>query len=392
MKRSQPAMKIALLGPSHPARGGIVHFNSRLAEAMRSRRNLTVDTLYWSKLYPRFLMPSSSRNRRDEENSSTFHREGLRILSYTNPLTWAKLIKHLRRGRYDMFITHWVHPVHAPVFLFLFAALKLLTKIKICLVVHNTLPHERFPGDAFLSRLIMNMSHRLIMHGQAEADRARQIGVDQKKMITAFHPVYDQFGLPSEAAESIRRDLGLRGMVLLFFGFIRPYKGLNLLLEAFQTIAPDYPDVSLLIVGESFHGRQGEENDKDRFLSSIHQDDPLLSRIVWINRYVPDEQVGRYFSAADVFVAPYLSVTQSGPLNIAYALDKPVIASDLPAFRDCVRDGESGYLFEAGNASDLADKIRRFMKAPLTAEKVRRCRRQFSWERYVDLAVGADRL
>jgi glycosyltransferase involved in cell wall biosynthesis len=385
-------MKIALLGPSHPARGGIVHFNSRLAEALSSRRNLTVDALYWSKLYPRFLMPSSSRNRRDEENSSNFHPEGLRILNYTNPLTWANLIKHLRRGRHDMFITHWVHPVHAPVFLFLFAALKLLTRIKICLVVHNTLPHERFPGDAFLSRLIMNMSHRLIMHGQEEADRARQIGVDQNKMITAFHPVYDQFGLPSEAAESIRRDLGLRGMVLLFFGFIRPYKGLNLLLEAFQTIAPDYPDVSLLIVGESFHGRQGEENDKDRFLSSLHQDDPLLSRIVWINRYVPDEQVGRYFSAADVFVAPYLSVTQSGPLNIACALDKPVIASDLPAFRDCVRDGESGYLFEAGNASDLADKIRRFMKAPLTAEKVRRCRRQFSWERYVDLLVGADRL
>jgi glycosyltransferase involved in cell wall biosynthesis len=211
-------------------------------------------------------------------------------------------------------------------------------------------------------------------------------------MITAFHPVYDQFVPPSGETESIRRLLGLREKVLLFFGFIRPYKGLHLLLEAFQTIAPDYPDVSLLIVGESFHARQGEANDKERFLKSLPQGDPLHSRIVWINQYVPDEQVGRYFAVADVFVAPYLSVTQSGPLNIAYAFDKPVIASDLPAFRDCVRNGESGYLFEAGNASDLADKIRRFLKAPLTAEKVRHCRRQFSWERYVDLAVGADRL
>lgn len=383
-------MKIALLGPSHPARGGIVHFNSRLGEALRCRRNVTVDALYWSKLYPRFLMPASFRNRRDEDSAFVSHQEGPRILSYTNPLTWATFIRHLHRGRYDVLITHWVHPVHAPVFLFLFAALKLLTKIKICLVVHNTLPHERFPGDAFLSRLIMNMSHRLIMHGQAEADRARQIGVNQKKMITAFHPVYDQFGLPSEAAQSIRRDLGLRGTVLLFFGFVRPYKGLNLLLEAFQAIASDDPDVSLLIVGESFHERPGETNDKDRFLNSLRQDDPLLSRIVWVDRYVPDEQVARYFAAADVFVAPYLSVTQSGPLNIAFALDKPVIASDLPAFRDCVRDGESGYLFEAGNASDLADKIRRFLKAPLTAAKVRHCRQQFSWDRYAGLAADTD--
>ncbi len=378
-------MKIALLGPSHPFRGGIVHFNSRLAAALQNRRDLTVDLFYWSKPYPEFLQPRPSRACLDEESGLTFHRQGLQILSYTNPLTWVRLIKRLRRGRYDMFITHWVHPVHFPVFKVLFAALKLLTRMKICLIVHNSLPHERFPGDKVMTRSVLNMAHRLVMHGQAEVDLARHIGVSHQKMIRAFHPVYDQFTPPSESCEDIRRGLGLRKKVLLFFGFIRPYKGLDVLIAAFRSIAQECPDISLLIVGQSFYPHEDEADTKDRFLQGLPKDDPLRSRIVWIDRYVPNEEVGRYFAVADVYVAPYLSVTQSGPLNIAYAFDKPIIASDLPAFRECVGVGESGYLFETGNADDLAKKIEWFFKTPVSGEKVRRFRQRFSWERYADL-------
>ncbi len=384
-------MKIALLGPSHPFRGGIIHFNSRLAAALQNRRDLTVDLFYWSKPYPEFLQPGPSRASLDEESSLTFHRQGLQILSYTNPLTWVRLIKHLRRGRYDMFMTHWVHPVHFPVFIVLFAALKLLTRMKICLIVHNSLPHERFPGDKAMTCSVFNMADRLVMHGQAEVDLARHIGVNHQKMIRAFHPVYDQFTPPSESCEGIRRGLGLRKKVLLFFGFIRPYKGLDVLIAAFRSIARECPDVSLLIVGQSFYPREDEADTKDRFLQGLPKDDPLRSRIVWIDRYVPNEEVGRYFAVADVFVAPYLSVTQSGPLNIAYAFDKPIIASDLPAFRECVGVGESGYLFETGNVDDLAKKIEWFFKTPVSGEKVRRFRQRFSWERYADLLLEVAR-
>ena len=380
-------MKIALLGPSHPFRGGIVHFNSRLAAMLQSRSDLTVDLFYWSKPYPEFLQPGHSRDFLDEASSLTFHRQGMQILSYTNPLTWLRLIERLRRGRYDVFMTHWVHPVHFPVFKVLFAALKLLTGTKICVIIHNNLPHERFPGDEVMTRNVLNMAHRLMMHGQAEVDLARHIGVDHQKMIRAFHPVYDQFTPPSESCEDIRRGLGLRKKVLLFFGFIRPYKGLDVLIAAFRSIAQECPDISLLIVGQSFYRHEDEADTKGRFLQGLPKDDPLRSRIVWIDRYVPNEEVGRYFAAADVFVAPYLSVTQSGPLNIAYAFDKPIIASDLPAFRECVAVGESGYMFEAGNADDLAKKIKWFFKTPISGEKVRRFRQRFSWERYADLLL-----
>ncbi len=380
-------MKIALLGPAHPFRGGIVHFNSRLAATLQSRSDLTVDLFYWSKPYPEFLQPGPPRACLDEDSSLTFHRQGLPILSYTNPLTWVRLIKHLRRGRYDMLITHWVHPVHFPVFKVLFAAVKLLARMKISVIVHNILPHERFPGDKVMTRSVLNMTHRLIMHGQAEVDLARHIGFNHQKMIKAFHPVYDQFTPPSESSDDIRLRLGLRKRVLLFFGFIRPYKGLDILLAAFRSVAREDPDTSLLIVGESFYAHEGEASTKDRFLQNLPKDDPVRSQMVWIDRYVPNEEVGHYFAAADVFVAPYLSVTQSGPLTIAYAFDKPIIASDLPAFRECVCVGESGYLFETGNAEDLAKTIKRFFKTPVSGEKVKRFRQRLDWDQYADLLL-----
>jgi glycosyltransferase involved in cell wall biosynthesis len=380
-------MKIALLGPAHPFRGGIVHFNSRLALELQGRDNLNVDLFYWSKPYPEFLLPGSVRAFPAEESCLTFHQKGLRILSYTNPLTWAMLIMRIKRGRYDLFITHWVHPVHFPVFKTLFVGIRSLTKTKIGLLVHNSLPHESFPGDAFMSRSVLNMADHLVMHGQSEAERATRIGVHYEKMVTAFHPVSDQFALVSESRESIRLDLGLRSKVLLFFGFIRPYKGLDCLLAAFRTIAPKYPEVSLLIVGERFYDGDNEECKNDIFLQQLPSDNPVRLQIVWVDRYVANEEVGRYFSVADVFIAPYLSVTQSGPLNIAYAFDMPVIASDLPGFRECVGDGKSGYLFSAGNSADLAKKIELFIRKPIHADQVRHYRQQFSWDRYADMLL-----
>ena len=381
-------MKIALLGPGHPSRGGIVHFNSRLAMALQGRQELNVDLFYWSKPYPFFLLPGSAGDYMDEQSSTTFHEPGLRILSYTNPLTWGALIARLRRGRYDMFITCWVHPVHFPVFKVLFAAIRLLTKTKICLIVHNCLPHEHLPGAAFMSRSVLKMAHRLVLHGGPEADQAKSIGLKNQDMITAFHPVYDQFALSAEPRESIRRSLGLREKVLLFFGFVRPYKGLECLLSAFCDLASRYPDVSLLVVGEHFHPEKGEVCAKDRLLSHLSPSDPIRSQIVWIDRYVANEEVGRYFAVADALVAPYLSVSQSGPLQIAYAFNKPVIASDLPAFRECVSHGESGYLFSTGDTRDLKEKMELFLNKPIAAEQVRRYRQRFSWDRYVDMVLN----
>lgn len=381
-------MKIALLGPSHPFRGGIVHFNSRLAEVLQNKTQLEVDLFYWLKLYPAFLLPGSSSDYLDEKSAVTFSRPGLRIINYTNPLTWINLVRYIRCGQYDLFITHWVHPVHYPVFKFLFTAIKLTTKTKICLIVHNTLPHERFFGDEALSRNLFNTTDRLVVHGSPEMDLAKRIGVDSHRLIEAFHPLYNQFTVPDESRESIRQSLGLRGKVLLFFGFVRPYKGLDLLLKAFSELSQKHDNLSLLIVGEQFGSRVNQLSEKDKFLKGCSSNDSVRERVVWIDQYVANEEVGRYFTVADALVAPYLSVTQSGPIQIAYAFYKPVIASDLPAFRECVSEGESGYLFEKGNAGDLAKKIELFLQKPFDDEKIKQFRQKFSWDTYANLILG----
>jgi glycosyltransferase involved in cell wall biosynthesis len=234
------------------------------------------------------------------------------------------------------------------------------------------------------------MVQRLVLHGHTETGLAQSIGLNPHSMVTGFHPIYDQFPAPRESRESIRRSLELGKRVLLFFGFIRQYKGLDCLLEAFCAIAPKYPDVSLLVVGEHFHGQKNNRHADERFLKHLAPDDPVRSQIVRIDRYVANEEVGRYFTVADALVAPYLSVSQSGPLQVAYAFDKPVIASDLPAFRECVGHGESGYLFAAGDARDLAEKIKLFLAKPITAAQVRRFRERFGWDRYIDLLLGSD--
>ncbi|MFH0780965.1 MAG: glycosyltransferase [Pseudomonadota bacterium] len=380
-------MKIALLGASHPFRGGIVHFNSHLAMALHERPGLDVDLYYWSKPYPTLLLPKGPASFLDQQSSLTFYQPGLHILNYSNPLTWISLFDRLRRGRYDILITHWVHPVHFPVLKALFASIRLFTKTKIYLIVHNCLPHEPMLGAASMSLSIFKTAHRIILHSTSETQQAQNLGFFTSDMVTAFHPIFNQFIMPDEPRESIRHSLGLRGKVLLFFGFIRPYKGLSLLLEAFHNLASRYPDVSLLVVGEHFYPTSEGLHNNGSLLDHLSANDPIRSQIILIDRYVANEEVGRYFAIADVLVAPYLSTTQSGPIQIAYAFDKPVIASDLPAFRQCVSHGESGYLFSTGNAQDLTEKLELFLDKPITIEQVHRYRQVFKWESYVEMLL-----
>jgi glycosyltransferase involved in cell wall biosynthesis len=381
-------MKIALLGPGHPFRGGIVHFNSRLAMELQNKGDLNIDLFYWEKPYPEFLLPGSAQSCLDKESSLTFHSNGKQFLSYTNPLTWVKMIVTLRQGRYDMFITHWVHPVHFPVLKFILNFVRLFTKTEIVIIVHNVLPHERIRFDASMTRSVLKMAHRLIVHSDEESKKLINIVSINHSPLVAFMPVFDQFVTDDDISSSIRISLGLRTKVFLFFGFIRQYKGLDVLLDAFHLFAQTHANASLLIVGESFYQENKAISAKDRFLANWLPDDPVRSQIVWIDRYVPNEDVCRYFTAADLLIVPYLSVTQSAPLQIAYAFDKPVIASDLPAFHECVSTGESGYLFETGKAFDLAKKMETFFEKPIRSESVKQFRQKFSWERYVNLILG----
>lgn len=241
------------------------------------------------------------------------------------------------------------------------------------------------------------MTHRVIVHGSSEAQKARLCKISPFLIHKAFHPVYDQFIRPAASRESIRSALGLRRRVFLFFGFIRPYKGIECLLQAFQQIAPEFPDITLLIVGEYFYpGAEIQVALTDCYPEiprsfGVFMKGPVSDQLVWINRYVPNEDVGRYFCAADAVVIPYHQTSQSGPLQIAFAFDLPVIASDIPTFREIVVNGVSGYLFRQGDPKDLAEVLKLFLHKPIPPSHVHTYRQQFNWNEYVRILIGDDR-
>lgn len=376
-------LKIAQLGPAHPYRGGIVHFNSRLAKALHGRNDLDVTQFFWTKPYPESLLPGSPSNWLDMESKETFHVPGQSFLSYSNPLTWWRFVRQICKGGHDLLITHWVHPIQFPVFFTLFCALRIFSGTRIVLIVHNVLPHESTPGSKQMLHLTAKLVHRVIVHSSEELNNALSCKIPAEKIRLAFHPVFDFFPPGENTKDSVRNELGLKDKVFLFFGFLRPYKGVRTLLSAFEKLNSRRNDISLLIVGENFIAHNDTKIKFDNAACQLSK----IENVVHINKYVPNESVGQYFMAADALIVPYFEASQSGPIQIAYSFGKPVIASDIPSFRDCIKNGTSGYFFKTGDPDDLARVMEFSLEHPLGADDIRAFSRQFSWEKYTGILL-----
>ena len=325
------------------------------------------------------LLPAPPAKWLDTESRKTFEVRGSHILSFSNPLTWFRLAKRIRRQQFDFLITHWVHPVQFLALFPFFLILKILTKTKIILITHNILPHERFFGSGIFLKIISLFTKKLVIHSSSEILKAEKINLPKNKILSSFHPIYDIF-FEEKKYDTDKNYLPNGDKIFLFFGFIRPYKGIEILLDAFKIIQNKHKNISLFIVGENFNQKNSAIAKKINSFSDN-------SKIFFIDQYIPNEDVGHYFHMADVVVLPYLEATQSGPLQIAYAFDKPVIASDLPAFRDCVENGISGYLFKPGDSEGLAQAMLMFLEKPLNQQDVRSVRRRFNWDKYVQILL-----
>lgn len=380
---TSPRLTIAQLGPAHPSRGGIVHFNNRLALALQERSDLNVRQYFWSKPYPKLLLPGPASEWLDHQSRETLQVPGLRIMSFTNPLSWWSFLRRIRRDGRDILVTHWAHPIHFPVFAILFTAIRLFTNIRIHLVVHNVMPHEKIIGAAWMARTVMNLAHVVIVHSSAEYDLATKLLGISSQVRKSFHPVYDFFNVTGKEKQ-IREKLKIENHVFLFFGFIRPYKGIDCLIEAFERLQKKRNDVSLLIVGKNMYKNNSVfGRGKDNLTRRINANE----KIIHIDEYVPNEDVGSYFSIADALVTPYHEASQSGPIQIARAYGKPVIASDLPAFRECMEQGVAGRLFKTGDAEALAETMDNYLRQPRVSDSKRPRSLRLGWDRYVEILL-----
>lgn len=367
--QSKPSSRTVLIGPTAQRyKGGIAQFSSRLAEELSRRGPLMFIT--WYQIYPYFLSRRDFIDRVSLDRISGVESEP--ILGYMNPLSWFKAARAIRKFDPATIVFTWTHPVHAPVYLLLLYLLRRSTSAKIVVLCHNVMPHENAPGGRWLSRRIFNGADRLVVHGSSERELAAKI-VGDTKVTSLYLPLFDRLKATEIGSCETSK------FTLLFFGIIRYYKGLDILLRAMPSIRESFPDVRLKIAGEHFSPGEGDSSP----LALIEE--LGLSEVVETDiRYIPNEEVGEIFNSAALAVFPYRSATQSGVVATAYANSVPVVATRVGSIPDMVADGVSGYLAEPESPESLASAVKLFFRNPISREQVAEFAQRFSWNKYVD--------
>lgn len=359
--------KIVIIGPVYPFKGGISHYTGLLCRAMRNAAAASAEGSYdvsmisYKMQYPKILFKKEQRDYEDD----AFKVEGTEYLINTASIyNIRKCAAYINRLSPALVIIQWWHPYFAPCYSILAGHLK----APVLFICHNVYPHERFPMDRFLTRRTLKHGDYFILHSSLEADELKGIIPDAKYAVN-LHPTYKAFNFEGNLNENTHED------TLLFFGFVRPYKGLKILIEAMRLL----PDVIHLNVVGDFGGNR-EEYD-----AMIREYD-LIDRIEIHDGYVPDREVGGYFQACDAVVLPYIDATQSGIAQIAFGLEKPVIATKVGGLPEVVTDGVTGVLCEPSNVNALANAIKKFYELKQTtdfSENIRNDSGRFSWEHMV---------
>jgi glycosyltransferase involved in cell wall biosynthesis len=361
-------MKVVVLGPdSLHYKGGIAQFTTRLCDELALTSEVTHES--WSRMYPTFLTKREFRD--DVSQVKTGRILSTNLLDYINPLSWFRFIHRTVKSAPDKILITWIHPVHSPVYLVFLIGLRVFSRAQISLICHNVFPHETIPLQSVLTSPIFKLVHRVIVHGSSETDLAATMK-SRDRIKTLYHPIFDIF----QTQISTKKDSG-KTLHLLFFGAIRAYKGLEILLPAVRELIDSGERIHLHIAGEPFDG------DSEVISSQIAQytlQDFVTTRL----EYIPNEDIASLFMSCDVAVYPYLSATQSGSLAMAYAFSVPVIATRVGGLSDVVIDGTSGYLTEP-DVKGIGSAIRRFIEKPISNESVYSfATKNLSWSRYAN--------
>ena len=370
-------MRLTLLGPFHPYRGGIVHFLQTLARGLAARGH-AVRAVNFRRQYPERLFPGKTQYADGPPPAGA--PEAPRLLDTVNPLTWRATARRIAADGADVVLFKYWMSFFAPS---LGTAARALRKkgVRVLCVVDNALPHERRPGDRALARYVLGACDGLIvMSDQVRRDvESLNLGVPVRQVA---HPTYDLFGLPVERGAARRAlDLPEGAPVLLFFGFIRRYKGLHVLLDAMPRVMEKLPGAVLVVAGE-FYADEAELRAQAERLG-------LGDAVRFDADYIPDERVGVYFGAADVVVQPYVTATQSGVAGIAYHFGRPVVTTDVGGLAETVPDGVAGLVVPPENPRALADAVVRFFEEPGLATRleagVAAEREKYSWDRMYEV-------
>lgn len=428
--------RIVVFGPGPAFKGGISAYTVSLARALEAlstpERPLEVHLVSWTQQYPA-LIPRDFADRA----SRTHALEGTRVqvhyvTNYNNPLSWARTVGLIRRLGADTVVLQWAIALQGLPLGWMARQLMRVPGLELLFDCHLVVQKEASALDRWFTRYGLGRAHGYIVHAQKTAAELRQAFAERAFVEVApgaaapagggpyilplFHPVYDLHPSAPIDRAALKAELGLRRFVFLFFGFIRPYKGLHHCLAALAEFVRRYPaqaeHVSLLIAGESFWKtvdttslanrvksalfallsrllRKSSANEQDYNPLALIDTLGLSAHVALVNRYIANEEVAQYWQVADAVLLFYETATPSGVESQAYHFGLPMLATRVGHFEETIRPGDNGYLAPSFAPADLADTLLRAIEQPIAGAHIRAAGARLSWSRYAQAILAA---
>jgi len=383
-------MKIVILGTSWPYRGGLATFNERLARQFVSEGH-EVELWTFTLQYPSFLFPGKTQYTTEPAPADLLIR---RVLNSCNPFNWMRVGRALRKAQPDMLICCYWMSFFAPAYALISRFARKNGKTKCIALVHNMIPHEPTILDKLFAPSFVRSQDGFVALSESVVKDIEKIEFSIlnsqfsiKPKTFSPHPIYDHYGERMNKEEACKA-LGMpdNKNYMLFFGLVRAYKGLDLLLDAFGIVKDQLPDLQLIVAGEFYE-------DEDKYRAQI-QRLGLTDRVVIRNEFVPDADLRKYFGAADIIVQPYKTATQSGVTQVAFHFEKPMLVTNVGGLGEIVHDHLMGYACEPDAkaiAMDLVDYFKEKRQADYTAY-LKKEKTKYAWSNLTDafINIGKD--
>jgi len=363
-------MRIIIIGTAYPYRGGLAAYNERMAEELNDAGH-SVHIHTFRIQYPRFIFPGKTQYSTEKKTPKT----GItRSINSINPLNWWRTGNKIKREKPDLvLIKSWL-PFMGPCFGPILRQIKKNKHTKVIAILDNIIPHQKSMGDKTFTRYFLRPVDGCVVMSKSVSEDLKQFNITKPRIFSP-HPLFDHFGekIKLKKAQS-KLNLNPGYKYMLFFGLIRPYKGLDLLIKAMSFKENIKDNIKLLIAGEVYS--------KEAYYTDLIEKYHLNDKVIFHNRFIPDEEVKYYFSAVDLVVQPYKSATQSGVTQIAYHFDKPMIVTDVGGLKEMCPPGRVGYI-TAPEPKDISKAIGMLFEDEnrqlQMVENVKNEKKKYSW-------------
>ncbi|WP_235296217.1 glycosyltransferase [Portibacter marinus] len=371
-------MKITFIGPAHPFRGGIAAYNERLARGLQNHGH-EVKIYTFTVQYPNILFPGKTQYSSEPPPTDLdIHR----LINSTLPFNWFKAGQQIKNERPDLVVMRYWLPFMGPCLGTIARIIKKNGHTKIITLLDNVIPHESRPGDKVFTQYFVKPVDAFIAMSKTVLKDITQFDTLKPKVLTP-HPLYDNFGEKVSKQQALNKlKLSPDFQYILFFGFIRKYKGLDLLLEAMADPRLKNSNIKLLIAGEYY-------DHKDIYQDQIKRL-AIEDQVIGFDEFIPDSDVKYFFNASDLVVQTYRSATQSGVTQIAYHFDKPMIVTDVGGLAEICPHEKVGYVVPV-DVEAIADAIHRFFNdadQEKMIENVKKEKKKYSWDILIDKMMG----